>query len=177
MTVWTDEMIADLRQMKVDEGVSVTQIAINLNQKYSLSLTRNSVSGKCDRQGYKSPTSIYPAKRKIRTRRAPVKKPVAKSKLPVAGKIQTRLGGPKNLPVTDYQPTPLEKRTKTKEPKPLGEIGALPSEHGCRYPHNDYPNIRFCGHPRGQGRASYCEFHHKICCVKPEQRQGRRRAA
>lgn len=159
MSDWTDEVVADLKQMKAVEGLAVSKIAAMLNKKYGTAFTRGAISGKSDRLGIKAPDRIYPLKRKVRTRRAAAKKAI-------------------KAPFEEMVPTVV---TDIPEPVLAGTPEPLPGK--CRYPRGENPHYDFCSAPRGKGRASYCEFHHKLCNVpgmtakEARARRQRRRAA
>ena len=151
--IWTDEIVADLRRLKVVDGVSNRKIAILLNLKYHTNLTRNAVCGKCDRLGLRGPKIIYPSRKKPKRRKLPGNGKISRTRKPPA-----------------FKPARLE--TNTPEPKPIGtsEAGT-----GCQWIHGDYPHIRFCDHERREG-SSYCAHHHQRCYVPREQQEHKRRA-
>ena len=44
------------------------------------------------------------------------------------------------------------------------------SNKACRYPiAGEGLHTLFCGEPKGEGRESYCEAHHKLCWVPPAE--------
>lgn len=54
MTVWTEEMNADLYQLKWVSGLSYSQVAAKLNEKYGTEITRKAAQAKGCRLGQAS---------------------------------------------------------------------------------------------------------------------------
>jgi GcrA cell cycle regulator len=150
-TVWTDEHAETLIAF-IMSGLSYSQAAAALNDKFDTTFTRCAATGKGFRLGLSSPPKIK-ASPKPRKRSAPT---VTIKPIPRLEEIRLRCIEivPQNVPLLELAP------------------------NGCRYPSGEGP-FTFCNHHQ-QPESSYCPAHQALCHsvarrLTDEEKQIRRR--
>lgn len=152
---WTDQRIADLRQLYAD-GLSSSQIANELGG----GLTRNAIIGKVTRLGLTRLTHPSSANRPphLRHRKPP---PSTKRISPTKSTHHTRVAAWRMAPVVEQPPVP----DVTDSAMPIGKRCTIfeLTEETCRWPtgHPGEPDFFFCGAKRLEGRP-YCSYHCRV---------------
>lgn len=158
---WDDKVVAELKRLWCDEGVSASLIAQSLMDKFGGHVTRNSVIGKANRLGLEHPHT-----------RPGTRKPAGRP---------SHDGHFKKSPPS-IPPSKFLTRAFTKEPD--ATTPADPStrirlsdlrETTCRFPIGDptTDKFRFCGGPSPIGKP-YCAHHAAIAYIpssKPMRRK------
>jgi len=162
MSVWTDEHVALLRKLWIDDELSASRCAWLLGPEF----TRNSVIGKVHRLG-------FPNRGKPRPSRAGVPWSEA-AKARAAKRMaerQARASKKVNPTVARIKATPVEKFKPDPEALAVGAWNALPdttpiglldlTATTCRWPIGDGSPFLFCGCEVAPG-SSYCPTHKHI---------------
>ena len=139
---WTMEHETALGEFLAN-GLSHSQCAAELNEKFGTSYTRNSSIGKAHRLGLTGRIYVYvrrPRSETEATRRAKYERRKERRRIQLASCVMVNLEALRCVEVV-----PLHKS--------LIDLGP----NDCRYPYGDGP-YTFCGHPQMEGR-SYCGSH------------------
>lgn len=150
-TNWAPEHSAALRELMA-KGLSYSEIAKTINERFGTNYTRNATIGRSKRMGLTrpakpaSPQHVPPQTRPSRTHRA--------GSAGAATKAEP-------IPAIQHA-EPVKLRCVGIRPRlvPLVELEA----GDCRYPYRgdkDGEPITFCGHPRREG-SSYCTPHFRL---------------
>jgi GcrA cell cycle regulator len=150
-TDWAPEHSEALREY-LAKGMSYSEIAAAINDKFKTAYSRNATIGRAKRMGLAGPG-----------RRAGWPRLT-----PKAPSLSLRKVRPRRLPEV-WWPVPSFERTETAklrcvevDPRRLSLIDLEPGD--CRYPYGgdeDGEAITFCGHPRRPG-SSYCAPHFEL---------------
>jgi GcrA cell cycle regulator len=147
---WREEHSQALREY-LARGLSYSEIANAINERFNTAYTRNAAIGRARRMGLSGP--------KQPDRRARPKAP-PKPSIALLKKLRARL-------FTEFRPRPeILKRAAELKLRCIGivprHLSLLELEDGdCRYPYGgdeEGEAITFCGHPRREG-SSYCTSH------------------
>jgi hypothetical protein len=149
LTLWTPPLLEDLKRLYY-LGISGPDIAKELNRLYGLSLTRNAISGKCQKLGFTNESRGLPPH-------------VSKNKKEVQEPIEVV----QEQPIAVETPKPSKPKLVAvldEEPEPLGPMNPEePPRTGCRFIRGDTNNKdwQYCGHDRYHPRTAYCGYHHR----------------
>jgi GcrA cell cycle regulator len=149
-SVWEEAHSAALREY-LDQGMSFSEIARALNQRFGTAYTRNAAIGRARRIGLSVPVQPQSA----RVMNAPKKPDVRRIRELRARKL-THVP-PK--PSTFERAEALQLRCVAITPRHLALVDLEAND--CRYPYGgdaEGEAITFCGHPRHEG-SSYCLSH------------------
>jgi GcrA cell cycle regulator len=151
MVDWTEDMIMDMKT-SLEEGKSSAVISRELNEKYHLTLTRNSVIGKIHRLNLIS-------SRKVIVTAAPKEKSNVVRMLKQPKKTVIPMNGN-----ASYETFEEPQEQVTKIPVTILQLEA----NDCRWPVNSPRqaiNTLFCAHPKAVG--SFCGKHAKLAYNEP----------
>jgi GcrA cell cycle regulator len=137
-SLWTDALVSEITELwKTESAGSIARI---INDRHSLTLTRNSVIGKLHRLGLTDKKEARPLDGLPKAKRKRERRPRVRG---LKNRVTTRV----ELGCVPLNPMHLT----------FDDIG--PAQ--CRYPYGDGP-FTFCGHPTRAG-YSFCTAHHSIC--------------
>ena len=140
-STWTPDRRAVVEKLW-GRGFTTREIALELNDRFGMTVERNAVIGLIHRAGFKRP---------------PMRAPDSPTPLPKA------------RPLPRPQPVVKPKPRKPRSPGFLDlDIFDL-REGDCRWPHGDHAPYTFCGQPKVEGR-SYCAEHHRLGTNPGERR-------
>jgi GcrA cell cycle regulator len=183
---WEEAHSTALRDY-VEKGMTFSEIARALNERFGTAYSRNAAIGRARRMGLASPERAGGEKRPNAAKQPDMRwlrQLHAKSRAKIQTKSPTK-SPTKSLagPVPSSIPKPLVKRSTFERaaelqlrcvaitPKHLALIDL--EEGDCRYPYGgdaDNEPITFCGHPRREG-SSYCTSHfHLTSAVELRER-------
>lgn len=159
---WTDNAVKELKHLWCEQGASAAVTAQLLSEKFGRYLTRNAVIGKVNRLHLEKPKGAKYADKigRPKNKDCPVVKHSLTSKAPVI-----------RAPVLRAEPVALEAPDQAKR---ISIIDLR--ETTCRFPIGDprTDDFGYCGAPSPIGGSPYCEFHHRIVYVPPQQQAKRR---
>jgi len=151
-TGWAAEHCAALREY-LAKGMSYSEIAGAINEKFNTAYTRNATLGRARRMGLGSP--VRPGDEFAHWPKRP---PPAKARRQPAPRERHISEFMRPMPV--FEPVEMPKlRCVEIVPRQLSLVELEPGD--CRYPYGgdeEGDAITFCGHPRRQG-SSYCAPH------------------
>lgn len=149
-STWEGAHSTALREL-VEKGVTFSEIARLLNERFGTAYTRNATIGRARRMGLSLPAPAGSASVFQAPKRADIRRISAK-------RAHTLLQSPPK-PSTQQRAAVLRLRCVAITPRHLALVDLEPED--CRYPYGgDAENepITFCGHPRREG-SSYCVAH------------------
>ena len=163
--LWTVDMVAMLREA-VAQKMTASQIADALNATFGLSLTRNSVIGKCNRLEIRLSNKPKAAMLNLKRALPSAPKPLRQSVQDRGGAgFVTTIGNRNALPLLPASSPPQAPRPRQPDPAPVLRADGEPHDMlslpygACRWPISGQgKHMRFCGHVAGID-APYCEFH------------------
>ncbi len=148
-STWEDAHSLALREL-VEKGMSFSEIARALNERFGTAYSRNAAIGRARRLGLSTPErsgagGVFAAPRKPDARKIAEKRARILFKSPKLTTLQ--------------RAAVLQLRCVAIVPRHLALIDLAPDD--CRYPYGgdvEGEPITFCGHPRREG-SSYCPSH------------------
>jgi GcrA cell cycle regulator len=147
---WEEAHSATLREL-VEKGMSFSEVARTLNERFGTSFTRNAAIGRARRMGLSVPQRVNPA-----SAFPALKKPDARRIHQKRARILADTLPPLT---TQERAAALQLRCVAITPRHLTLIDLEAGD--CRYPYGgdaEGEPITFCGHPRRDG-SSYCPSH------------------
>ena len=162
-STWEEAHSIALREL-VEKGVTFSDIARILNERFGTAYTRNAAIGRARRLGLSTPeransAGVFAAARKPDARK------ICEKRARNRAKPATRL-------TTVERAAVLRLRCVEITPRHLALIDLAAGD--CRYPYGgdaEGEPISFCGHPRREG-SSYCASHAHLTSL-PEGGEGR----
>lgn len=140
---WTDDKVALLKKLKLDDHLSFTQIA------HEMGISRNKVCGKLHRLGLTSPAPFM---------RDRVEKPPRKRKPRITIFQANGSSSHRRIILRAESKDAIKLRCAGIEPRNLGLLDL--QRNDCRYPYGDGP-FTFCGHAQLDG-SPYCAAHARL---------------
>jgi GcrA cell cycle regulator len=179
---WEEAHSKALREY-VEKGMTFSEIARALNERFGTAYSRNAAIGRARRMGLASPertggekrpnAAKQPDMRRLRQLRAKsrAKSPTKSQTKSLAAPVPRSVPKPLVKLSTFERAAALQLRCVAITPKHLALIDL--EEGDCRYPYGgdaDNEPITFCGHPRREG-SSYCTSHfHLTSAVELRER-------
>lgn len=156
ITVWTDEMIAELKSI-ADEKKSGSDIADHMNKKFGLSLTRSAICGKAWRLGVRLLSVPY------RTGRV-IKRQTVQDR--GGAGFATAIGNRNAMRLLADPRAPQAFASRVPEPAPMLRSDGQPHDvlsitaGVCKWPVAGVgKHTRFCGHKADGSATPYCAHH------------------
>ena len=151
-TNWAPEHSVALREL-VAKGLSYSEIAKTINERFGTNYTRNAAIGRSKRMGLIGPAK--PASPSLRPNRLKPPRPQRRGRSRAVASAQP-------IPAAVESAEPVRLRCVGIRPRLVPLVELEPGD--CRYPYGgdrDGEPITFCGHPRRQG-SSYCTPHFRL---------------
>jgi len=158
---WTDQLVQKLELLW--KKCSASAIVEIFKREDGIAFTRNAVTGKLDRMGFRG--GDRNARLLVVDRTGP-----GENKPPRPRLLAQRPARAKPTPIARALPPVIEVEC---HPRHLSLLQL--EENDCRYEcsgADDIARYTFCGHPNKDG-ASYCAHHAAICFEKPRPRPNR----
>jgi GcrA cell cycle regulator len=160
MTVWDVPGLVDDLKIRVNAGSTCSRIASELNDKFSIALTRNAVIGKMQRLGLVKPGPPLPP--------SPPPKPPRRRKPP---QQIARAAVVSESAMTETEPTDHDLDIPLAQRRALFDL----ENHHCRWPIGNpgHPGFFFCGATDADlaGSRPYCAYHDALSRPPPAQRR------
>ena len=158
---WAEEHSRALREY-LEKGLSYSEIASAINERFNTDYSRNAAIGRAKRMGL---SGAERSDRLVRPKRPPKLDPVRLNKMRARALSESE-------PDAKSKPEPRLKVFERAAVLKLRCVGIVPrhlslldlEDGDCRYPYGgdaDGEAITFCGHPRREG-SSYCISHVRL---------------